>query len=74
MSEWIPVTERLPEDNRWKQVIVTLELSDGKHRQSRCAYFIDGMFHSCEAHFPYADGTVKAWIPLPKPYEGKKND
>lgn len=69
MSEWIPVTERLPENNRWKQVIVTLELDDGIHRQSRCAYFTGGMFYSCEGHFPYADKAVKAWMPMPKPYE-----
>lgn len=72
MNEWIPITERLPENNRWKQVIVTLELDNGTHRQSRCAYFTGGMFYGCETHFPYAEGTVKAWMPMPEPYERRK--
>lgn len=73
MSEWIPVTERLPEDNRGKQIIVTLDPSygDGKHMVSRCAYFTHGVFYSCESHGIYMKSSVKAWMPMPKAYEGK---
>ena len=71
--KWIPVTERLPEDNRGKQIIITLDPSygDGKRMVSRCAYFTHGRFYSCESHGVYMNSAVKAWMPLPEPYEVK---
>ena len=71
--EWIPVSERLPEQPREYQdfyyskfdlYIVSIDgghtviaLWDGKK-------FCDGMFTL----------DVKAWMPLPKPYKEKEND
>lgn len=60
-SEWIPVSERLPEIN--KEVIIT-DIETSNTYQSR---YVGNGYWECD------NGTLKnrviAWQPLPKPYE-----
>lgn len=71
--EWIPVSERLPEPPRGNQELDYSQLdvylvSINEGYPFRAFWdgknFGDGMFKL----------DVKAWMPLPKPYEEKEND
>lgn len=62
-QQWIPCSERLPEND--EMVLVSCETKKGIKVINR-AYYMDGYWHG--------SGTmsgVKAWMPLPEPYEGK---
>lgn len=63
-SDWIPVTERLPEV--WKSVLVTS--GHLRVRDIRIAFVNENMewcsiWSSCEP-------DILAWMPLPEPYKG----
>ena len=60
-QEWIPCSERLPEENT--EVLMSLEwgIDIGECR--------NGDWHS-EWINHYDDGNVLAWMPLPKPWKG----
>lgn len=60
MSEWIPVSERLPEDD--ETMLVTCRAKNGNLSVNR-AFFIDGCWIGSG---PIAG--VTAWMPLPEPY------
>lgn len=60
-TEWIPVSERLPE-NRNQEVLISLEWGIDIGRYS------DGEWHS-EWINHYDDGNVLAWMPLPEQYK-----
>lgn len=66
MSEWIPVSERLPK--RDELVLVTYKTANEIHL---CKYLDDG---SVYPWWSYIDGcrawnnVVLAWQPLPEPY------
>lgn len=71
--EWIPVTERLPEPPRENQEldyspldVYLVSINEGYPFRAFWdgKNFGDGMFKL----------DVKAWMPLPKPYEEKEND
>lgn len=56
---WIPVSERLPEDDT--TVLVSCKTSRGT-TFVRCGYYVCGSWHlNCEG--------VKAWRPLPEPFK-----
>ena len=59
-AEWIPVSERLPEDGQG--VIVTVDDNVYEIKVGSCIYS-NGRFRSL-----YNDLTVTAWMPLPEPY------
>lgn len=62
-KNWIPITERLPEE-RGEYLITT---TDG--RVDKCFFIGKG-----ENHFFGMHEYVTAWMPLPKPYEEGQND
>ena len=64
--EWVPVTERLPEDEEMK--LVTCRTKKGILNVNR-AYYMDEAWHG--------SGTmsgVVAWMELPEPYEEGSNE
>ena len=72
--EWIPVSERLPEDEYG--VLVTV---NGKHNNIT---FIDALeiaeYDSTdgwivEGYLDWTNPDVTAWMPLPEPYKGGKD-
>ena len=64
-QEWIPCSERLPEDN--KEVLMSLRwgIDIGEYR--------NGEWHS-EWINHYDDDNVLAWMPLPPAYKGADDD
>lgn len=63
-NDWIPVEERLPEDENI--VLVTTQTKKGLRNVNR-AYCIDGYWHG--------SGTMSrviAWQPLPEPYKAER--
>lgn len=73
-QQWIPVTERLPEDGR--QVLVyarSVHFALAKYDEMREA---DGTYEKQWVTFDawkpfYKIKEVIAWMPLPEPYEGR---
>lgn len=85
LGEWIPCSERLPEDDRCVLVtlVYTYESDYKDYDIARCIHFENGECHWCaEKHGylewdKYSDGRggcslykVIAWQPLPEPYKG----
>ena len=64
-QEWIPCSERLPEDN--KEVLMSLRwgIDIGEYR--------NGEWHS-EWINHYDDDNVLAWMPLPPAYKGANDE
>lgn len=67
-NRWIPLNERLPEDNTY--VLVTVKVGKREPKVRSGYYYKDGHFHidngdSWEAR----DKELKAWMPLPQPYK-----
>ena len=60
-SEWIPVSERLPDDDEMK--LVSCKAKNGNVSVNR-AYYADGFWHGSGSM-----AGVQAWMPLPKPYK-----
>ena len=70
--QWIPVSERLPEDRR--EVLVTAYWHE-TYQVMMASYFGDGLwwcvpFNNCGKHMQRL--KPKAWMPLPEPYRGDK--
>lgn len=69
MSEWIPVSERLPERNEY----VLACLTEGWNSRIKIASLASGIgWYTLEglgAKLP--SECVLAWMPLPEPYEAK---
>ena len=69
MSQWIPVSERMPDRNGGSLVCVTAD--DGKPYVQQ-AHFFDGIWWTGEspaARYPF---DVTHWMPLPEPPEVTK--
>lgn len=67
-KQWIPVTERLPDENQ--KVWVTKEYHGGE-RYVEKSYFRYGEFEQVEQRWIVITKLVKAWMPLymPEPYK-----
>lgn len=63
-DQWIPCSERLPEE--WQKVLVTLEAFKGV-RIVRTDQIVDGNW------WQWNSDNVTAWMPLPEPYKGLEN-
>lgn len=61
-TQWIPCSERLPEDNT--DVIVCFY--SGTVTEMR--YWGNGIFQGI---YEYTTKVIVAWMPLPKPYKGE---
>ena len=79
MSEWIPVTESLPDDDR--NVLITvkgqaipeigyIDVFRGHidDRKQYCAWV------ACDRGYVFPDGEVVAWMELPPKYEVKDDE
>jgi len=65
-AEWIPVEERLPEND--KPVLVTADWDHDDLEVCTAVYW-----HDTECWGNLED-YITAWMPLPEPYRGKTND
>ena len=66
--KWIPVSERLPEEN--KSVLVYAP----EYNNIYCAYLEGDTWFIFGSYGTYAVANVIAWMPLPKPYEPQENE
>ena len=68
-QKWIPVSERLPDDDRTK--VVTLA-----NGNVEAGYYSNGDWWCIGDTISLANPTVIAWMPLPLPWKGaqKRND
>lgn len=62
-NEWTPVTVALPEED--VVVLVSCRTQKGVNNVNR-AYYSDGFWHGSGSM-----SGVKAWMPMPEPYEGE---
>lgn len=67
-GEWIPCSERLPEEG--EVVLITNKKGNVKHGQYRGCYPSDKV--DCWWWKKNTTEEVIAWMPLPKPYEGRR--
>lgn len=65
LQEWIPCSERLPEDDREVLVQLAWRIEIGWH--------LNGIWKS-EYVNEYDDEDVLAWMPLPKPWKGADDE
>ena len=61
-TEWIPVTERLPEDGQYVIVSFSCDAFDLSHKRVMTAWYNKKYGFTC--------GITDAWMPLPEPYKG----
>ena len=69
-GEWIPVTERLPEDSEW-QLVSVMDCEGFSFALPRIARIeTDGKWHYANAYENQYDYFYKvvAWQPIPEPY------
>lgn len=70
---WIPVSERLPEDNTL--VLVTVKVGNREPKVRSGSYYMDGYFHIDNGDcWNSRDKELLAWLPLPEPYKGDEDN
>ena len=66
-QKWIPVSERLPEDNT--RVLVTVKVGNREPKVRSGYYYMDGHFHIDNGDcWKSGDKELLAWMPLHEPY------
>lgn len=73
-TDWIPVAERLPEEDgrylvTFKYGIKVCMVGYGSCKRTVLGYPIEHGWYSLEEAQYYADDSIIAWMPLPKPYK-----
>lgn len=68
-QRWVPVTERLPENDDWQIITVLDECGD---TYSDFGWYLKAA--KCWTIYAEQIANVIAWMPLPKPYRGEKNE
>ena len=67
-GEWIPVSERLPEEGH----VVYCQLTDGSHEILFLYVYSDGQMNWVGRRM--SDYKVEAWRELPEPYKGESEE
>lgn len=73
-TNWIPASERLPEEDgrylvTFKYGIKVCMVGYGSCKRTVLGYPIGHGWYSLEEAQYYADDSIIAWMPLPKPYK-----
>ena len=66
-TEWIPCSERLPDDDRTK--VVTLA-----NGNAEAGYYSNGDWWCVGDTISLENPTVIAWMPLPEPYRAERKE
>lgn len=75
VGEWIPCSDRLPEDRKEKMVYLSSNrITIAKYNERRLphtGYPIGWGYIPKNGYIDFENETVIAWIPLPEPYNSK---
>lgn len=71
-GEWILIAERLPD--RFEDVLITYQIPNREPKVRRALY-VGGKFNFDNGDvWNWNDPEIKAWMPLPEPYEQEDNE